>query len=102
MRSRLTKASRLSGQSWCGDCGEIDFSERPGLLAPFHGCMKNHRFITLCTTLLALGAAAVVFVPVTRAADDEVKETAAAARKAKREKELEKYDTNHDGKLEAD
>ncbi len=64
--------------------------------------MKNHRFITLCTTLLALGAAAVVFCPVTRAADDEVKETAAAARKAKREKELEKYDANHDGKLEAD
>jgi hypothetical protein len=63
--------------------------------------MKNHRFITLCTTLFALGAAAVVFVPVTRAADDEVKETAAAARKAKREKELEKYDANHDGKLEA-
>jgi len=61
--------------------------------------MKNHRFITLCTTLVALAAAAVVFTPVTRADD---KADAAAARKAKREKELEKYDANRDGKLEAD
>jgi high-affinity Fe2+/Pb2+ permease len=60
--------------------------------------MNINRFMNLCTTLAALAAAAVVFAPALRAAD---KAETAAARKARQEQaNLEKYDSNHDGKLD--
>jgi hypothetical protein len=62
--------------------------------------MKNYRFVYLYTTLAALMVAAVVFAPVIHAAD---KVETAAAKKARQEQEnLEKYDKNHDGKLDND
>lgn len=60
--------------------------------------MKINRFIDLCTTLAAFTAAAVVFAPAIHAAD---KTETAAAKKARLDQEnLEKYDKNHDGKLD--
>jgi hypothetical protein len=62
--------------------------------------MKIKPLISLCTTLAALSVAAVVYVPEVRA--DE-KADLAAAKKALHDKEmLEKYDKNHDGKLDDD
>jgi flagellar biosynthesis/type III secretory pathway M-ring protein FliF/YscJ len=62
--------------------------------------MKNYRFVHLYTTLAALMVAAIVFAPVIHAAD---KAETAAAKKARQEQEnLEKYDKNHDGKLDND
>ncbi|HWA11306.1 MAG TPA: hypothetical protein VG838_17845 [Opitutaceae bacterium] len=59
--------------------------------------MKTKRFIQLYTTLAALAVATVVFAPALAAAE----KTDAAARKAKQDQEnLEKYDKNHDGKLD--
>jgi hypothetical protein len=75
------------------------FFERSGDFAAFlKGVMNIPRFTNLCTTLAALAAAAVVFAPAIRAAD---KAETAAAKKAKEDQaNLEKYDRNHDGKLD--
>ena len=60
--------------------------------------MKTKRLAHLYTTLAVLTVAAVVFSPVIHAAD---KSETAAARKARQDQEnLEKYDKNHDGKLD--
>ncbi|MES1167065.1 MAG: hypothetical protein ABUL68_03605 [Pseudomonadota bacterium] len=60
--------------------------------------MKIKRFVHPYPTLAALLVAAVVFAPLINAAD---KAETAAARKARQDQEnLEKYDKNHDGKLD--